>query len=201
VYLAATILMIIGGVARAQVQRTGSDSGMLRLQQQLQQLTAAKAEAQAQSDKLKQENESLKQQLQKLSGEQSALKARSASLTAAAQRDTDAGKDAAAASEKLRAQLQELIERFRATAQALKDVETDRGKVRSELAVRQQDLAACTERNAKLYELNGEVLDKVEQRGFWSAVAEREPFTKIARARLENLSDDYHSRAADLRLP
>ena len=37
-------------------------------------------------------------------------------------------------------------------------------------------------------------------RGFWSAVGEREPFTKLKRVELENLIDDYKYRADELRL-
>jgi len=198
---AAVVVLASIDITLAQTQRSGSDAGMLRLQQQLQQLTAAKADVAAQAEKLKQENDLLQKQLQQLTGERGALKQRTAALESAAQRDADASKDTASANEKLRGQMQELITRFRETAQNLKDVETDRTKLRGELSVREQDFKACTDRNEKLYQLNVEVLDKVEHRSFWSAVMEREPFTKIARTRLENLADNYRGRAADLRQP
>jgi cell division protein FtsB len=194
-------MCLASALAHAQVQRSGGDAGAARLMQQLQQLQAQQAEAQAQSDKLKQENDSLKQQLQKLQGDQGALAQRAATLEAAARRDAQASRDSATATENLRGQMQELITRFRETAQNLKDVETDRTKIRGDLAAREQDLKACGERNAKLYELNAELLDHMEHRGFWAAVAEREPFTRIARTRLQNLAEDYRGRAEELRQP
>jgi len=44
------------------------------------------------------------------------------------------------------------------------------------------------------------VLDRMANRGFWAAVGEREPFTKLKRVELENLIDDYKYRADELRL-
>lgn len=56
------------------------------------------------------------------------------------------------------------------------------------------------DRNAAFYNLNTEVLDKMQNRGFWSALSEREPFTKLKRVELENLVEDYKYRAEELRL-
>jgi hypothetical protein len=40
----------------------------------------------------------------------------------------------------------------------------------------------------------------MENRGFWSSLTEREPFTQLKRVELENLVEDYKYRADELRL-
>jgi chromosome segregation ATPase len=193
--------------APAQVQRSsgsggggaGGDAAAARLQQQLQMLTATKAESDAAAAKLRQENESLKQQLQKATEDQGSLQQRATVLEAATQRGARVEKESAIEMGRLKGQMQELLTRFRETAQNLKDVETDRNRVLGVVAAREQDIKACGDRNAKLYQLNSEILDRMENRGFWAAVAEHEPFTQIARTRLENLADDYRERAGEQR--
>ncbi len=174
---------------------------MQQFQQQLEAVTSEKVAAEASNQKLKQENDSLKKQVRQLTGSQTAFKQRAEALQNAAQRGVDATKENAAASEKLRGQLQELIGRYRELAQNLKAVETERSKAGEDLAARNLSLQDCTDRNQKLYQLDAEILDKFQHRGFWSGVAEREPFTQIAHTRLENLVDDTQQRANDLRLP
>jgi chromosome segregation ATPase len=202
-WVAVALACLVAATAPAQVQRSGGgaggDAAAARLQQQLQMLTAAKAESDAAAAKLKQENESLKQQLQKLSDDQGGLQQRAATLEAATQRGARAEREHAIETGRLKGQLQELVTRFRETVQSLKDIETDRDRLRGEVAAREQDIKACGDRNAKLYQLSGEILDRMEKRGFWAAVAEHEPFTQIARTRLENLSDDYRARAEENR--
>lgn len=204
---ALALACLAASAGHAQVQRAapaGASAGAelaARLQQQLQALSAAKAQAETAAAQLRQENDSLKQQLAKLTGEQDTLQQHATALEAASQRSARAEKEKAIETGRLRGQMEELVGRFRETVENLKSVETDRGRVQAELAAREQALKACGERNARLYQLNGEILERMENRGFWAAVAEHEPFTQIARTRLENLADDYRARAAEQRQP
>ncbi len=65
---------------------------------------------------------------------------------------------------------------------------------------REQELKVCTDHNSKLYSLNEEVLVKLEQQGFWSALLRQEPFTRLKRTELENLADNYRAAAQDDRV-
>jgi chromosome segregation ATPase len=203
---AAVLACLAAAAGYAQVQRAapgGGDGGeaVARLQQQVQSLSAAKAQAEASAAQLRQENESLKQQLAKATGDQDALQQHAAALEAANRRSANTEKQNAIETGRLKGQMQELIGRFRETAENLQKVETDRSQLQAQLKAREQEVKACGDRNARLYELNGEILDRMENRGFWAAVAEHEPFTQIARTRLENLADDYRTRAAEQRQP
>lgn len=187
--------------AQAQTERTGSDSARVMQQaQQLQQATAERTALQTENTGLKTEIETLKAQLAKAQGEQTALQRRVQTSEATATRLTGNTEASQAALDRSRAQLQELVEKFRETASNLNNVEIAKRNTEIELAGREQAVKSCVDRNVGLYELNSEILTRMEDRGFWSGFTEREPFTRIARTRLENLIDDYRYRVEELRV-
>jgi chromosome segregation ATPase len=192
-----SLLLAFGAVG--QVQRSGDNSA--RVMQQLQQLSAEKAQAQAENTKLKTEVEDLKAQLAKTSTALNASEQRAKKVTAAASM-----KDSAAAQEtnevltRTRSQMQELVVKFRETAQALKDVETDRDQLRAQGSTRDRDLKQCVDKNAGMYLVSDEILRNLENRGVWSSLTDKEPFTRLSRTRLENLIDDYRYRVDEMRV-
>lgn len=192
---AASLLLAFGAVG--QVQRSGNDAA--RVMQQLQQVTAEKAQAQAENAKLKTEVEALKAQLAKAStaltvSEQRAKKAAPSAKDSAALQETN---DALT---RTRSQMQELVGKFRETGQILKEVETDRDRLRAQASNQERDLKTCVDRNAGLYLVSDEILRNLENRGVWSSLTQKEPFTQISRTRLENLIDDYRYRVEELRV-
>lgn len=192
-----SLLLAFGAVA--QVQRSGDSNA--RVMQQLQQLTAEKAAAQAENAKLKTEVDNLKAQLTKATSALSASEQRAKQVAAGV-----SAKEAAAMQEindalsRSRSQTQELLGKYREMAQNLKDVETDRDQLRANASTQERDLKTCIDRNAGMYMVTDEILRKVENRGMWSALSEKEPFTKISRTRLENLIEDYRYRVDELRM-
>jgi len=193
------LLAIVALPAMAQVERSGGKADV-RVMQQLQQVTSERASLQAENGKLQQEIEQLKKDNAKLTAAKGTLEGRAKALEIAANRGDDTGKQAQEQLEKTRTQLQELVAKFRETAQALRDVEAERSAARSQAGARERDLNVCIDRNAGLYNLNAEVLDRMEHGGLWSSLAEREPFTKLKRVELENMADEYKFRANELRI-
>lgn len=194
----AAVLLVIGVAAQAQTQRSGNADA--RVAQQLQQLSSEKVALQAENNKLKQELEQVKAQLQKSASASKDLENRNKVLQASAGRGAANSQQTEEQLERSRAQLQELVTKFRETAQTLRDVEVERTTVKSQLAAKEREYKVCVDRSVGLYELNKEVLNRMEDRGFWSQVSEREPFTRIKRTQLENLIDDYRYRVDELRL-
>lgn len=182
----------------AQTQRSGSADA--RVMQQLQQVSSERAALQAENAKLKEQLEQMKKDLQKASSGKTALENRARVLEANAGRGEAASKQSEEQLERTRGQMQELITKFRETAQTLRDVETERSTVQGQLGLKERELKTCVDRNAGLYNLDAEVLDRMENRGFWSSLSSSEPFTKIKRVELENLIEDYKYRADELRL-
>jgi DNA repair exonuclease SbcCD ATPase subunit len=196
--LLAAVTAVTVAPAQGQTTRSGGDN--VRAMQELQQLAAERTAQQAENAKLKDEVADLNRRLEKATAEAAAVSARAKQSELAAGRGAESSKQANDALDKSRAQMQELIARFRETALDLKAVETDRNTLRGQLEARGPEYDTCVEHNEGLYEVGREALDRLDRHGFLSKVSESEPFTQLARARLNNLIDDYRQRLEELRL-
>lgn len=164
-------------------------------------------------------------QLQQLSAENTSLKSDNAQLKrqlAAAQKDRDALKKGTQATDgrikssqaalarsnaqdasdqqkiaQLQAGTQQLIAKFRELVATLRKSEIEAATAKQTLAMRQQDLKVCSDRNQALFKLDDQVLTHFERQGFWTRLASDEPFTRIARVRLGNYVDESRGRAQD----
>jgi len=192
------VIAVAVAPAHAQTARSGGDNA--RAMQELQQLTTERTTLKADNAKLSDEVADLKKRLEKATVEAAAVSVRAKQTEIAAGRGAESTKQANDALEKSRAQMQELIARFRETALDLKAVETDRNTLRGQLEARGRDYDTCVDHNGGLYDVGREALDRLDRRGFLSKVGESEPFTQLARARLDNLIDDYRQRLQELRL-
>jgi chromosome segregation ATPase len=191
------LLALGAGTANAQTQRAPAPASAQQLQQ-LQQLASERTALQTENARLKADLDKAQKERDALKAGQSGAEGRQRASQAAAARSAEDLQRVQAELEKEKARLQELVARFRETANALRDVEGERNTARQTLAVREQALKACTDRNAQLYALNDEVLGRLEDDDFWKSLARREPFTRIKRTQLQNLADDYRARAQDL---
>jgi chromosome segregation ATPase len=194
----AALLVAAPMSAHAQAPRSGSDSA--RAAQQLQQLAAERAELKDQNAKLQQQLDDLKKKSESSSSSAKSLQQRVAELTAEAARSAADNQQNTQALEKSRAQLQELVGRFREMAQNLKNTETERSDLTAQLSTKSREFSSCVDRNIGLYTAGIEVLNRMEHRGFFTSVSEKEPFTQIQRTRMENLIDEYRQRMDELRL-
>ena len=184
--------------AHAQTQRSGS-SETQKFMQQYQQLAAEKTALQAQQAQTKKDLDTAQADLAAMKKERDALKSR-AGGSAAQFAQLAAGKEAAEKSlEQLKQRTTELVTRFREMALNLKEVEADRGKLQNDLKERSTAFDKCAQDNLGLFEVNSEILDRYEHVGVFTRIGTADPFTKIARTRIENFVDEYRARALALR--
>jgi chromosome segregation ATPase len=207
IFSSGLLAIVLGGACSApvlgQAARNGGDGARAdnaRALQQMQQLAAERTALQADNARLNDAVAELKRRLDKAVAELATAAARVKELDVAVGRGAQSSQQTSEALEKSRAQMQELITRFRATAQDLKAVETDRNALRGQQEILQREYANCVERNVGLYQVGHEALDRLERHGFFSKLGESEPFTQIARARLENAIDDDRRRLDELRV-
>ena len=198
--LAATVLAgVFSWPALAQTARSGGSSAQnAQLVQQLQQLGSERTAMQAEQARMKKELEELRKERDSLKAGQATAnqRARAESEVAVARstRDREAAEKELA---QVRQRTQDLIEKFKETAQTLREVETDRSTAKQALARQGLELDACVANNTSLYKLNDEVLTRFAPQGIFSRVAQAEPFTRLKRVQLENLIDGYRTRADD----
>lgn len=201
-HFAVLALLALGAVsgAQAQTQRSGGAAANTQALMQLQQISAERTALQAENAKLKGELAKASQERDSLKDAQETIMKRGRGAEAELARVVSdrARLEGDLAQQKDR--VQELASRLRDAAGSLREVEMDNDTTKRSLSAREQEMHACVDRNAKLYELNGQVLSRFERLGLWSAVAGHEPFTKLKRIQLENLADDFRNRADEQRL-
>jgi septal ring factor EnvC (AmiA/AmiB activator) len=64
-------------------------------------------------------------------------------------------------------------------------------RLTQQLTTQRNNFDLCFVNNKKLYEVNKEILGKYQEKGFWAALSQKEPFTAIERVKVENLVQDY----------
>lgn len=85
-------------------------------------------------------------------------------------------------------------------AAGAKKIEAERAKFADESVILKRKVADREEKNRELFKLGNEILTRYEKFGMGDALAAREPFTGIARVKLENLVQDYGDKLADQRV-
>lgn len=197
----AALVLIASGAVLAQAPREGGGgSETQRIVQQYQQLAAEKTSLQAQVDGLKHDLDAAHTELQSVKKERDALKAHAGAAAGANVAELAAARQAAEKSaEQNKERINELVTRFRDTANQLKVIETDRDQLKGQIAERNGAYDQCAADNLSLYELNGEVLDRYEHVGVFSRVSSHDPVIRITQNRNENLVDHYRARALELR--
>jgi len=199
-----TALLALGtSSVMAQTVRSGGGSGAASAQfmQQMQQLASERTELQADNAKLKEQVAALQKQLKAAQTEKDSLGRKAQVSESAISRFTQSNETLNQTVTQQRTKMDELIAKFRETANTLREVESDRNTVKGQIGARERELKSCMDKNQALYKINLEVLDRMENQGFWTAVAKSEPFTRIKRTQIENLADDYRGKAEESRIP
>lgn len=199
VVLALSVALAPWPTTAQTTRSTGGDTS--RLQQQLQQLASERTALQSENARLKQQLDEAQQKLSSATAQQATLERRALGAETTAKRLAASGSTGVEEATRSRAQMEEVVEKFRETAQSLKTAETERAELRQRLAAEEQRLTTCRANNAELLQINEEMLVRLENTGFWTKLAADEPFTRLKRTQLENLAAEYRDRAADLAVP
>ena len=83
-----------------------------------------------------------------------------------------------------------LTETERMLAELKLGFSADRQQFESVATRQRTALAACSERNARMYQLGNDLLDKYEEKSCVSAILQAEPFTGLKRAQIEKMIEE-----------
>lgn len=102
------------------------------------------------------------------------------------------------------AQMKESLQKLEATqgqaVEIAKKTEAERAKLAGQVIELQRKVADRETKNLALYKLANEILTRYEHFGLGDALAAKEPFTGLARVKLENYVQDYQDKIADQRV-
>lgn len=198
--LLALLTLMVAVPAAAQTERSGGGGPNAQLYAEYQQAVAERTQLQTDNAKLKSDLADAQKQLAGLKQQLAAARSGSAGDQAALASAQAAQAAAAKNLATLRAQTDELIGRFRDTIGQLRDVETDRTRLRQQLEQSRGSYDRCAVANDGLYQIDNEVLDRYAHEGAFSHMSRAEPFTRLTRTRIDNLALEYHERAEQLRV-
>jgi chromosome segregation ATPase len=101
-------------------------------------------------------------------------------------------------------QMKESLQKLEATQghaiEIAKKTEAERAKLAEQVIELQRKVADRETKNLALYKLANEILTRYERFGLGDALAAKEPFTGLARVKLENYVQDYQDKIADQRV-
>ncbi len=180
----------------AQTTRSGGSPGAQAMQQ-LQQLANERASLQAENARLKQELEAARKLIDAATAKEAALTRRAQNAEATSSRLNASSAASTESAARTRAQLDELVAKFRETVHQLQGMENERNELRRRTESGGRELTTCRQHNAELLRINEDVLTRLENTGFWTKLAADEPFTRLKRTELENLAADYRDQAAE----
>ena len=121
-----------------------------------------------------------------------ALSAASAPLGAAFAQDTAAKPPTEA--EKLRAEVAELRRQLDRQTLIADNARGQVTRMREDVRIKDELIELGRTRNAELFKLGGEILDRYGRKDFFDLVGGSEPFVQSSRVRLENLVQDYEDK-------
>jgi hypothetical protein len=91
------------------------------------------------------------------------------------------------------------VAEFRRTIDALRTVEAERTSLQQRSQALARDHERCVQNNVELASIAQDALTRYESAGFGHALAKSEPFTRLARTRVENIVDEQRARVEELR--
>jgi len=197
----ASVALICALAATAGAQQARDDGGAARLQAMVSQLTNEKTQLQAENKDAKAKLDAANADLKKVRDQNADLQKRLSQNEAALTQSTAANTRSADQAAQQRARMDELVKQFRETIENLRQTELERNQLKTTLAARESVLNQCVANNDKLFATGNEILDRYENKGCFSSVREKEPFTQVKRVQLQNLVDEYRWKLEDQKLP
>ncbi len=198
---AGLLLASLPQAAVGQAARSGGGGGNSQMMAQYQALASEKTALSAENAKLKTDLAAMTTERDALRKERDQLKARASAGDGSAAKVAAATKTAEESLAEQRKKMDELVGRYRDTATTLQGVERERNTLQADLASERQYGTKCAAANVELGSLVDEVLNRYRNQGWFHKATIDEPFTKITRNRVDNLVDDYKTRALEFKVP
>ena len=183
--LPLAVMLLVAGPLHAQEDNA---------QKQLQKAQFLLRQATSEKTALTQENDELKKKVDELTKAMADTKSDAAAKQESAEkRQTETVGKWRDANDKLVAQLNDTRTELQAQRKHGAELEQQLGK-------QTENFNLCYGNNKKLYEINGELLGRYEDKGFSDVLKQKEPFTGIKQVEVENLVQDYQYRLDELKL-
>jgi DNA repair exonuclease SbcCD ATPase subunit len=192
------VLFLAGSLLPEAMAASNKDS---KERQALRRVQAQLNEVQQQKSLLEQEKTGLAEQMEELKKKSAALESGTAKANARRidldREVEDLSKDKVELSAKLQETsrgLQEMTKKQAEAMQTLQHKEREIKRFEAELAHQTRQGEMCQVKNAQLYQINAELMDKYQSKGVFGALLQAEPFTQLKSVEMENLLQEYRDK-------
>ena len=185
-----TITMAVQPAIAADKKDKAASEAQRRVAMIKQQLQAEKAELQVSFEKEKSELKGKMEQSEKAGN---TLKRRNAELT----QELEALRKEKAELEAVKLSTETTLDEAQ---RDLKSNDEQRKELSKSLVQRDQSLASCNEKNARLHDFGLDLVKICEKPSLYKAALRSEPFTQIKRVELENILQDYRDKLDEQRV-
>ena len=94
--------------------------------------------------------------------------------------------------------LQLMTQQFSDASKTLQQLQKEKELEQKQLA---GNIQVCEKKNAQLYQISTELMEKYKNKGVISALLQAEPFTQLAKVKMENVLQEYKDKAQDAQIP
>jgi chromosome segregation ATPase len=95
--------------------------------------------------------------------------------------------------------LQKMTQQYTDTIKALQQVQKEKEQVQKEKEQSEKqlsgDVRVCEKKNADLYRISTELMEKYQSKGVFTALLEAEPFTQLEKVKVQNLMQEYKDKS------
>lgn len=184
--------MVNAEVRRAPAANNGSGGGQdVAVQRLLRQLTTEKDQALAKNMELEKRIETLEKDLEKAQ-----KKAGNTEETVGKYKEVYS--EASTRITDMQGKMKALVTKFRETIAVLKTTEQEKSRLAGDLAGKDAIIAEHVKNNARLYEINMELIEEYKNKGVMDALMQKEPVTQLKQVEVEALGEKYRNEMDDL---
>lgn len=87
--------------------------------------------------------------------------------------------------------LQQMTQQFAEASKSLQHLQKEKEQEQKRLS---GNIQVCEKKNAQLYQVSTELMDKYKKKGVFSALLQAEPFTQLEKVKVDNLLQEYRDK-------
>lgn len=180
-------VLVLSSTPDATAAQGDEQKALAKSQYLLRQVSGEKSELEKKNKELQDQLTAVKTQLERT---QKSLEAQQQLLAATQERNQQQ-------IEALQNQKQETAAQAQQLKRTSELVSHQKSNIETRLDQQKQNFGLCVQNNHKLYEINREILGQYENKGFWTALRQKEPLTGSKKVEIEKLVQDYQYRMDD----
>lgn len=197
--LIVLVFWAAGCLAEPAKQNAAAAQALQKTQGMLRQLNQEKLALQTEKTELEAKVKQLEAEAAKLPALQAQLDAATLGLASAQTSNTQL--QASLESQTTRAQEREqnLQHKLQETITQAELIQKDNELLAAGMQEREQWIKQCGDKNKQLLEVNAQLVQKYQDKGFWDKVADMEPLIGIGKVQTENVAEEYQYKLEDLK--